>query len=245
MNDHFDRDSGIFRGAKVPDRAEILSMISHDMRAPLMAILASAEMMATDPAGVSEDHRKMLGVIERSGRRLEALAQELAELGAAGRGTLTLDRAEHDLAQVIGMAVEEVAVTAEARGKRLTCDVQRSLRGAIDRQRFTRAMVNVLLNAVRHARQDITVALSDGEDGMALIAVEDDGDGITDELLPRMFEPFVRAQHGGTGLGLAVVREVVRAHGGAVRACNREDGPGARIEMRLPTAEASDQPAKA
>lgn len=245
MNDHFDRDSGIFRGAKVPDRAEILSMISHDMRAPLMAILASAEMMASDPAGVPEDHRKMLGVIERSGRRLEALAQELAELGAAGRGTLTLERAEHDLAQVIDMAVEEVAVTVEARGKRLHCEVHRSVRCGIDRQRFTRAVVNVLVNAVRHCRQNITVTLRDDEDGMALIAVEDDGDGIDDEMLPRMFEPFVRAEHGGKGLGLAVVREVVRAHGGFVRACNREDGPGARIEMRLPTGEAASRPVKA
>lgn len=234
MNRNYDRDSGIYRGVRSPDPSEILSMISHDMRAPLMAILGAVDLLECGDTGLLNAYqRHLIGLIRRSGERMRWLASELSELGAAGGGSLELVLREEDLSQVLLLVLEEVHVTADARRRRIELSPLPVLRAQIDAQRIGRAFSNVLNNAIRHAQSTVSVQLEREPSGDACIVVEDDGEGLSDELLPVVFEPFVRASGGGMGLGLAIVREIVRAHGGRVAADNRPEG-GARFELRLP-----------
>ena len=208
-------------------------MIAHDMRSPLMAILGALDMLEGEAVPEARQ-RRMIAAARRSARRLESLARELCELSHAGSGRLTLELAEHDLAGAIRRAVTEASLWPEHDGKAILPFAAEPVRVRADGQRVGRALQNVLTNALRHARSAVVVTLCrNGSE--ACIAVEDDGPGIPDELMPTIFEPFVRNGDGGAGLGLAITREIVRALGGRVMAANRLDEDGARFELWLPT----------
>ncbi len=234
MSEHYDRDSGIFRGVRLPDPTEILSMISHDMRAPLMAVLGAVDLLESGETGPLNPHqRHLIELVRRSGERLRLLASELSELGAAGRGSLELDMREEDLSKVLLLVLEEVRVTTEGRHKKIEVEPMPEVRARVDAPRIGRAFSNVLGNALKHACSTVWVEMRADGEGHAAIIVDDDGPGLTETLRPLVFDPFVRRGEGGMGLGLAIVREIVRAHGGRVSASNRPEG-GARFELRIP-----------
>lgn len=235
MNERYDRDSGIFRGVRPPDPNEMLSMISHDMRAPLMAVLGAVDLLEGRDTGLLNEHqRHLVELIRRSGQRLRGLASELSELGAAGRGRLELSMSEESLATLLKMVVEEMWVLADARRMRVELGALPDSRALVDAHRLWRAFHNVIGNAVKHARSEVRVWIEQPDSETSVVVVEDDGPGLPEDILPIVFEPFVRVGGAGMGLGLAIVREVVRAHGGRVTASNRKDGRGARFELIFP-----------
>ena len=227
-------DSGVFRGVQVPDRGEILSMIAHDMRSPLFAIVGAAELLDDPITGpLDNEQRHLLSLLRRSAERLRSLSADLAELGAAGKGVLELELREESLGVLVRMAVEESCLLDDAVGKDIAIDLRGATDVCVDPARMGRALINLLGNALRHCRSGVWISVRRVDESIAVI-VEDDGEGVPDDMLPILFEPFARGSGGHTGLGLAIVREIVRAHGGHVSVSRSEAHGGAAFSLSVP-----------
>jgi signal transduction histidine kinase len=132
------------------------------------------------------------------------------------------------------------ALAANERGVRLSVNGNDALPVVIDRDRFERALANILDNALRYAPDNSTIAITCGRDADgAFVRVSDARPGIEPDLLPRIFEPTVRGNHarntsgGGAGLGLTIAARLLESQGGTISAANRPDG-GANLTLRLP-----------
>jgi signal transduction histidine kinase len=165
--------------------------------------------------------------------RLGRMVEDLLALARLDERPGAIQSREVELAEVAREVADRIPpASAELR---LELDGGARVRG--DRQALGRAVQNLLDNAARHATRHVRVWVGHW-DGLAVLAVDDDGPGIPAADRERVFERFTRLddarsrEHGGAGLGLAIAREIVRAHGGELTA---EDGaPGARLVMRLP-----------
>ncbi|HEV2104393.1 MAG TPA: ATP-binding protein, partial [Candidatus Eisenbacteria bacterium] len=172
---------------------------------------------------------------------LARLVNDLQELALAEAGQLPLHRAAVPAGEAIAAALAAVAPIARARGVRLEADVAADAPALdADPARLGQVLRNLLDNALRHVRDAGRIVVRARPDAAGVaVAVEDDGEGIAPEHLPHVFDRFYRADaararaRGGAGLGLAIVRQLVEAHGGRVRVENRPGG-GARFTLVLP-----------
>ncbi len=207
--------------------AEVLSIVSHDIRGPLGVILvAVSELLDGRVGALTEEQRGLVQLVRRSSERLSRLAANVSFLEKTVAGEPALAREPADLRDVARRAVQSFERSGEI-GKRVrvTLHVPDERVGvAVDAELAGQACVNVLANAIRVARNEIhvTVAL---DDGTPVILVDDDGPGVAPQLQPTLFEPDRRpiADRDPRGLGLPIVHGIVRAHGGSVSAENRTD----------------------
>lgn len=188
----------------------------HDLRTPLALMLTEVELALAQPRGPDE-LRQALGSIHEEVRRLIVLAEDL--LGRAGSGETGLPLASRpvDLADVAARVVERFKVAAEGRAIELTAPRPVEVRG--DATRLDRAVSNLVDNALRHGAGDIGVTVCSAA-GSALVSVVDHGDG-----------PPSDAGAGSGGWGLAIVREIARAHGGSVTVQRCDDTTRASLEI--------------
>jgi PAS domain S-box-containing protein len=217
---------------------EFLAMISHELRTPLNAVLGWAHILTeSDPGRDQLVHG--LRVIERNALAQKRLIENLLDVSAFTQGRLRIAFDRVDLSAVTTAAVESVALAADA--KRIC--IRTSLpHGALvrgDAQRLQQVAWNLLANAVKFTPQHglIDVVIKGHDDTLAL-AVTDTGVGIDQEMLPHLFSRFwqgpTASSHRGLGLGLAIVRGLVEAHGGDVQAASDGPGRGATFVVRLP-----------
>lgn len=222
---------------------EFLSVISHELRSPLNAILGWNRILALkhrdDPEVTAITPR-----IERSAKAQLKMVNDLLDLGRVGTGKLRIEPRPMDLAQVAAVAID--AARPAAAGKRIEIETRFAsgdgkLRG--DPDRLQQAIGNLLSNAVKFTGEGGRIVVGVRErDGSAELTVADTGQGIAPELLPHVFDRFRQGdssssrQSGGLGLGLTLVREIVRLHGGTVCADSRGVGLGTTFIVRLPTA---------
>ena len=218
-------------------RAEFLSLVSHELRAPLAAIKGSAatlieEAAALDPAETREFHR----IIAEQAGHMRGLIGDLLDAGRIDAGTLSVAPEPSDLAGL----VERARDTFTGGGGRhaVLADVPVDLpRVMADRRRVVQVLNNLLSNAARAAPETSPVRVSAATDGSAHVAVSvaDEGRGVAAELLPGLFD-----RHAGTGpgqgLGLAVCKGLVEAHGGRIRAESAGPGRGTAVTFTLPVA---------
>lgn len=232
--------------AEAADRAKsaFLANVSHEIRTPLNAILGYTEVLRRE-AALDPRHRDHLDVIERSGRHLLELINEVLEASKieAGRGTLHVGST--DLRRLL----REVGATfrADAEAKRLMFSVERHAdlprHATVDEARLRQVIVNLTKNAVKFTEQGaVTLRATvrgDREGGPHLvISVEDSGPGIAAEDLPSLFKPFSHAgagarAAGGAGLGLAVSREHAQVMGGDLTVTSTP-GAGATFRLEIP-----------
>lgn len=220
-------------------RRDLVAALSHDLRTPLAGIRALAEGLED---GIVDDVPQALAQLRANTERIARMADDLFELSRlrslprTGRDSLVSMR---ELADDV---VAEVRPEAEAAGVRLRCELGARLAVRGDGGELTRALANLLSNAIRHTPTggEVTVAGATAA-GTVLLSVCDGCGGIASEDLPRLFEVGWRGDPGragngqpGSGLGLAIVREVMAAHGGTVNVIN-VDG-GCRFDLRLPAA---------
>jgi signal transduction histidine kinase len=204
---------------------------AHELRSPLTSMRVQLEVASEHPE-LADWQRLSKGVLADT-LRLGRMVEDLLALARLDESPGAVQSRELELGDV----AREVAGRLPAAGAQVTVDLDGGARVRGDRQALGRAVQNLLDNAVRHATSRVEVSVgSDG--GLAVLAVTDDGPGIPAGDRERVFERFTRLddsrsrEHGGAGLGLAIAREIVRAHGGELTA---EDGtPGARLVMRLP-----------
>ena len=212
-------------------RRDFVSYLAHEIRTPLTAIEGYAENLLDE---VPEEQREELAVILRNARRLSRLVKDLQTLSRLElQGIPPEEFEEIDLQEVVSAAIDLMRPKFEEKNLLLRLDLQEArIRGHFDH--LLRALVNLLDNAVKFSPEGgmVEVGLSRGE-GVWVLAVKDQGPGISPMEKERIFERFYRGRRGdkqGTGLGLSIVKHIVLAHGGRVEV---ESEPGAGATFRL------------
>jgi signal transduction histidine kinase/CheY-like chemotaxis protein len=228
---------------------EFLATLSHELRSPLNAILGWTHLLRNDPSDPAKVARA-IDVIERNARTQAQLISDLLDMSRITSGKLRLDLQQVDLPLVIESALETVRPLAAARGLRIV-SVLEPLDDPVagDPARLEQVVWNLLSNAVKFtpASGAVQVALT-RDDQCARIVVTDTGRGIEPQFLPHIFERFRQGdastarEHGGLGLGLALVRQLVELHGGKVSASSPGPGKGATFTVELPLARAAAHP---
>lgn len=222
-------------------KEEFLATISHELRTPLSAILGWARMLRMGQ--LSPEHSvKALDTIERNARAQAQLVEDLLDVSRIVTGKLRMDVRPADPNSFIDAAVEAVRPAAEAKGVRVKKVIDT---GAVsipgDPVRLQQVVWNLLSNAIKFTPRGGRVLIRTERVNSHLeIVVSDTGQGIAPEFLPYVFDRFRQAdqkasrQHGGMGLGLAIVRHLVELHGGTVSANSEGEGKGATFTVMLP-----------
>jgi two-component system sensor histidine kinase KdpD len=227
-------------------RSTLLSSVSHDLRTPLAAITGAASGLLVEPPPGNEARRELAATVLEEADRLNRLVANLLDMTRLEAGTLEPKRDWHSLEEVVGGALARVE--RQAQGRPLAAEVSPELPlVAIDAVLVEQALVNLLENALRHGAPQAgaagVVKVTARRDGpLAVVSVEDDGPGFPPEQAERLFDKFFRAKEGpGAGLGLAIARAVVTAHGGRIWAEPRAPR-GAAFRFTLPIGEAPPTP---
>jgi PAS domain S-box-containing protein len=235
----------LYREAQESNRLkdEFLATISHELRTPLTAILGWAHMLRT---GQFDDQEaiKAFETIERNARAQAQLIDDLLDVSRIITGKLRLDVRSVDPNFFIEAAVEAVRPAAEAKSVRLQKIIDTGLVSvAGDPVRLQQVVWNLLSNAIKFTHKGGRVQIKlERVNSHVEIVVSDDGSGIAPEFLPHVFDRFRQAdqrttrQHGGLGLGLAIVRHLVELHGGTVKAESPGIGGGSTFTVMLPVA---------
>jgi signal transduction histidine kinase/ActR/RegA family two-component response regulator len=220
---------------------EFLATLSHELRTPLNAILGWTKLLRSDavpPSGVD----RALEKIERNAQVQSRLVEDLLEVSRIASGKLRLELKPLDLAALTTTAIESIRPTADARGTL----IERQFDGpafptAGDPDRLQQVIWNLLSNAVKFTPSGGTVTIRlRRDDAVDELSVSDTGIGIEPAFLPNVFDMFRQADasstraHGGLGLGLSIVRNLVEMHGGDVRVESDGLNKGARFVVRLP-----------
>jgi signal transduction histidine kinase/AmiR/NasT family two-component response regulator len=238
-------ERGARREAEVANRLkdEFLSTVSHELRTPLTAINGWALMLRAGRLDAAHTARA-LETIVRSVRSQNQLIDDLLDVSRIIAGKLRLNVSPLQLSSVIEAAVETVRPAAEAKGVRLSALLDATAETVSgDAERLQQVVWNLLSNAVKFAPKGGRVEVRlERADSYIEIVVADNGQGIKPEFLPYVFERFrqedsgTSRQHGGLGLGLAIVRHIVELHGGTVHAASEGLGKGATFTVALPIA---------
>ena len=213
-------------------RRQFLADVSHELRTPLSVIRGRAEGIID---GVYPGDAAHVAPILDSARTLEGLIEDLRTLALAGAGGLTLRRESLDLAVLINETLALFGEAARERGVRLSAAVDTLPAVQADAARLQSVLSNLVSNALRHTPVDGAVVVSARRNDAGVeVAVTDSGEGIPTDLLPQVFDRFVKGQEStGSGLGLAIARDLVVAHGGRISATNPPGG-GAALVFWLP-----------
>ncbi|MCC6238036.1 MAG: ATP-binding protein [Dehalococcoidia bacterium] len=214
-------------------RRLLLADVSHELRTPLAVIRGEIEAFLD---GVHEATPEHLGTLIEETAVLERLIDDLRTLTLSEAGTLALHREPTDIARLLEGVVGGFQGLAAGTGVALTLAIPESLPALeVDPARIRQVFANLVDNALRHTPADGRVRVAAGVHGGELVVrVEDSGPGIPPALLARVFERFVKGEESrGAGLGLAIAKRLVDAHGGTIEASS-EPGQGAVITVRLP-----------
>lgn len=220
----------------------LLHDVSHELRSPLARMQAAIGLARQNPQKLDAT----LDRIERESVRLDELVGELLTLSRLEAGTVNEPRERVDVVELVAAIADDARFEAQARGRDVSFAGAGELFAEVRAELLHRAFENVIRNAVKHTGEGSTVevAVLPGPARDSLVAtVSDCGPGVPEKDLEAIFEPFYRSENGnaatGFGLGLAIARRAVEAHGGSIRAANREGG-GLRVEIRLPLGEYVD-----
>jgi two-component system, NtrC family, sensor kinase len=222
-------------------KSAFLASMSHELRTPLNAILGYSELVRDGIYGeVPARVRDVLGRVDRSGRHLLGLINDVLDLSKIEAGQLTLSLGDYSLRDVIQSVSAAVEPPAGAKGLRLVVDVPADLPAARgDERRVTQVLLNLAANAVKFTEAGEVRLSARVADGAFVVAVSDTGPGIAESDQGRIFEEFQQAAgagaaaKGGTGLGLAIARRIVEMHGGGL-AVESDPGRGATFTVTLP-----------
>jgi PAS domain S-box-containing protein len=222
---------------------DFLAMISHELRAPLTAILGWAQMLRSGALDRASAERALL-TIERNAKSQAHLVGDLLDASRITSGKLSLENQPVELMSIVEAAVDAVRPSVEAKSLRMQIVLEPWV-GPFngDVERLKQVVWNLLSNAIKFTPQGglIEVRLERLEN-KALLIVSDTGQGIDPEYLPHVFDRFSqmdkssRRRQGGLGLGLAIVKHIVELHGGAIYAYSRGEGQGSDFMITLPLA---------
>lgn len=212
-------------------RSDLIETVAHELRSPLSGVRGFVHALLQRWTEFTDDQRRLLlETVAADADRLGRLIGELLNVSRLDRGRLRLDPRPVDLGQLAARVVSSVGA-ATSRPIALTVAEGLPL-GMADPDRFQQVVTNLVENAVRHGSGRVLVSVDPAGADALEISVSDEGEGIPAELRDRVFTKFWSG-HGGSGLGLYLVRGITEAHGGSVRV---EDAAGARLVVTWPAA---------
>ncbi len=234
------RETEARAAAEVASQAKdaFLATVSHELRTPLNAILGwTVTARAKAPAELD----RALAIVERNARAQARIIEDVLDISRIVSGKLRLDIQQVDMAEVVQSVVESVRPAADAKDIALHITTSETERVPADADRIQQVLWNLLSNAIKFTPKSgrVGVELTASADDV-LVRVTDSGEGIPASFLPHIFEPFRQAdasttrRHSGLGLGLSIVKQLVYAHGGTIRALSEGEGKGATFEVTLP-----------
>jgi PAS domain S-box-containing protein len=223
---------------------EFLASMSHELRTPLNAILGLSESLSERAAGpLNEKQERYVKTITESGHHLLSLINDILDLARIEAGQILLNIAEVDLKQVCQASLRMINELAVRKQQRVTLEVDDAIGSIwVDERRLKQILVNLLSNAVKFTPADGSLGLivqGNRQEKRVIFTVWDDGIGIHESDLARLFRPFVQLDSSlareapGTGLGLALVAQMARLHGGSVNV-ESQPGEGSRFTVTLP-----------
>jgi len=224
----------------VLQRDRFLAMLGHELRNPLGAIMAAAELSRRRK---SAEPSAEIGIIQRQSRHLARLVDDLLDVSRVTSGKIVLEKISVELADLAERCVQSLAPAARAQRLDVAVFADHDVRVEGDPVRLEQIVTNVVNNAIKYTPPGGRVTIEVRRDGgRALVAVRDTGAGIAPEMLPNIFNLFAQAQdtldraQGGMGIGLTLVRNLATLHGGAVEASSEGLGRGSEFRIFLPLA---------
>ena len=238
------REAGVAQAARMDSEAanrmkdEFLGTISHELRTPLNAVLGWVHLIRTGKLD-QQTQARGFECIERNVRQQAQLTADLLDVSAALTGRLTMDLRPVSLTSVIAEAVAQVRTAATAKDVRLDITNVDGLIVRGDANRLRQVVWHLLANAIKFTPRGGVIVLKVETNDHVHVTVRDNGPGIAEDFLPRIFDRFSQADSsptrsaGGLGVGLSLVRELIERHGGEIRAANAPEG-GAVFTIQLP-----------
>jgi len=233
------------RGRAEAERAsrakdELLAMLGHELRNPLGAIVSAARVLGTP--GLPEDvDRRARDVVARQSSHLAKLVDDLVDAGRMLTGKVALERQRLDLTRLVTRAVGALTSDGRTLEHQIESRFEEGVEVDADPLRLEQAITDLVSNALKYTPAGGTVRLTvRREQASAVFEVEDTGQGIDAELLPRVFDLFVQGRRGlereggGLGVGLTLVKRLVELHDGTIQAASAGSGQGSVFTMRLP-----------
>ena len=219
---------------------EFLAMLAHELRNPLGAIQGAVHALAllnqTEPMGL-----RATGIIKRQVVHMARLVDDLLDVGRAVTGKIVLKRVPVNLAEAVKVSIGAIASGNPNNHGRIDL-VSEPVWVSGDPVRLEQIVGNLVSNALKFTRGEGVISVFVGRDGDdAVLRVVDQGIGIPEDMLPKIFDLFVQAHHtidrtrGGLGIGLTLVRRLAELHGGTVHAASEGDGRGSTFTVRMPT----------
>jgi PAS domain S-box-containing protein len=239
---------------------EFLAILSHELRSPLNAIMGWAQLLRSRPQLDEAKKAQAIETIERNAKAQKQLIEDLLDISRIIRGKLRLNVSACDVIPIITSAIETVRIAAEAKEIKVQfyLDNQYSqVYITADAERIQQVIWNLLTNAIKftppggNVEVKLTLQTCDSSTSSKAsvkIHVSDTGMGISSEFLPYVFDRFRQADssstrsHGGLGLGLSIVRQLVELHGGTVAVTSLGEGQGATFTVQLPLLESKTIP---
>jgi two-component system phosphate regulon sensor histidine kinase PhoR len=225
-------------------RRDFVANVSHELRTPLTAVRGYLEAIG-EPDVDADDRRRFLEILMANTRRMERLVKDLLRLARLDAGQETLELVSCDVRELLNVLLEELRPALEARRQHVELAIAADAgKVTADPGKLHDVLRNLIANATTYAPEGSGIRVNvDREAELVRIAMVDQGPGIPEEDLPRIFERFYRVDKsrardpGGTGLGLAIVKHLVELHGGRVRVENAP-GAGASFTIELPSRQA-------
>lgn len=225
---------------------DFLAMLGHELRNPMAAISGAIEVLRLE-AGDPSQVRKARAILERQAEQLAHLVDDLLDVARITRGKVVLRPEVIEVGVVVQRAVDAARAAADAKGHRLSLEVRRRIEANADRTRLEQIVTNLLTNATKYTDPGGHIrVLVDEEDGNAVISVADDGIGIPEHLLPRVFEAFHQVDPaidrgaGGLGIGLTVASRLAALHQGRIDVTSAV-GVGSTFSLRIPARDGPNQ----
>lgn len=244
---------------------EFINIAAHELRTPIQPILGLSEMLpaaSTNP----QRHRKLVEVIVRNAHKLENLAEEILDVTRIESGRLQLSLEKIDLYELVARVVSDfesviknefdknensskaiIYLKDESLNDRAAEPNEERLLVLADANRIVQVITNLLSNAVKFStqRDRALITITTGKrmidnKPMAIVSISDQGKGIDPEIVPRLFQKFISGSEKGTGLGLYISKNIVKAHGGDIWAENNRNGTGATFVFTLPLIKSKD-----
>jgi heavy metal sensor kinase len=215
---------------------QFTSDAAHELRTPVSVMLTQTQSALNRERSAAE-YRETVEACQRAAQRMRRLIESLLELARLDAGQEQLKRLKFDFSKTVNDCVLLVKPLADERSVKIHGDLA-ALECVGDSERLAQVITNLLTNAIQYNQPggEVNVKL-EAREGVALLTVSDNGQGISPEDLPRVFERFYRADKsrstGGNGLGLAISKAIVEAHGGTIEAASAS-GAGATLTVRLP-----------
>jgi PAS domain S-box-containing protein len=244
----YDREKKARDEAEEANRAKdfFLAFVSHELRAPLNAILGWSKILLTKPVD-EETHRNAIETIERSARVQTKLINDLVDSARVASGKLRLEYRPTDLHELVRVSCQAQKPAADARN--ITLDFTGDRKDLVvfgDINRLQQVFGNVISNAIKFTPDHGTVSVSvTANDSSAIVKVSDTGQGISSEALPTIFQQFRQGDQeklrmsGGLGLGLSIAKILAERHGGSIQAESEGPGQGSVFTIMLPLADSS------